>query len=179
MTHKKIFHPFKSLFSVFTLTSLLFLACTPTTEQEAQLKTEATAMGPFFAGPNSLIAEIDNNTNSSWVDGEIATEKIKEASLKSIRIDLEGNDSLDLSMFASVALSIVSQDEPMTNIAVKNPIEGNGTQIVLDISDEADIAPFLKTGKFTLVLDWDLLDDDFREEMSSSVLMNLNLKITD
>lgn len=155
----------------------LFASCTSTSDQSAQLKTEAVAMGPFFGGPNSLIAEVDNNTSSAWVEIEVENEKIKEAYLSNITVDLAGNDSLDLSMFNSVSVSIVSQDEPMTNIAVKNPIEEDGTQIVLDISDEADIAPFLKSGKFTLVLDWDFLDDDFREEMNNMILIDMNLKI--
>jgi len=179
MKNDNISYHYKGLIFALSLTVLFAVSCTSTTMQQAQLKAETTAMGPFFAGPNSLIAEINNQESSSWVEKDIVSEKIKEASLKSISVDLIGNDSLDLSMFGSVALSIVSQDEPMTNIAVKNPIEGNGTQIVMDISEEADIGPFLKSGKFTLVLDWDLLDDDFREEMSSNVLMNVNLKITE
>jgi len=161
----------------FILSFIMLLglfSCTSTEQKEATLQLKATAQGPFFAGPNSLMAEYNINPADLFDSEGLKKSDIEEVKLKSVSIDLAKSDSIALDQFTSVSLSIVGGDEPMTALAILNPIEGSNTPLTLTVSEEADLAPFFQADKVTFILDWDFISDDYREEMNSQITLNLN-----
>lgn len=151
----------------------LMTACGSTVEQEVSLQLEAAAVGPFFAGPNSLIADYTVDYPSLFPDQAVTAKQIKSVGLKTATVQLNA-DSLDFSAFTSASLQFVSDNEGMVSAAILNPIESNGQSITLQTSAEADLGTFFKGEAFTCVLDLDFKDDDYRDELSTTIEMTFN-----
>lgn len=166
---------FPFILSAIMLFSLF--SCTSTVQQEATLELNASAQGPFFAGPNSLMAEYTIDAEKLFDSEGLKNTAIEEVKLKEVSIALAASDSTSLDQFTSVSLSIVGGDEPMTSLAILNPIEVSDGPLSLTVSDEADLAPFFQGEKVTFVLDWDFKSDDYREEMNSQITLNLNASL--
>lgn len=163
--------------SFLIMISLMLSACTSTTMEKASLETTVMAYGPFFEGPNSLMVDYEvDMAELLQKEGYTATD-IQSVSINEIKIALLESDSISADAFSSAALSIVSSNEGMTSIANLNPIESASNELTLTSSDEVDLAPFFNEGKFTLVLDWNFNEDDYRDELSSTINMNLNLEL--
>jgi hypothetical protein len=158
--------------SVFALTMVL-AACSSTTQQEVKLQLEAQAMGPFFAGPNSLIADYTVNYSELYPDQSVNAEQIKSVQLTAVTVNLKA-DSLDFSAFSSAALQFVSANEEMVSAAILNPIASDGQTITLQTSAEADLGTFFKGEAFTCVLDLDFVEDDYRDELTTTLEMTFN-----
>lgn len=154
------------LFSLFS--------CTSTEQKEATLELQATAQGPFFAGPNSLMAEYTVDPAKLFDSEGLKKSDVEEVKLKEVSISLADSDSISLEQFTSVSLSIVGGDEPMTSLAILNPIEASNGPLSLTVSDEVDLAPFFQADQVTFILDWDFISDDYREKMNSQLTLNLN-----
>ncbi|MEQ8909927.1 MAG: hypothetical protein RIC95_12085 [Vicingaceae bacterium] len=163
--------------SLLIILSLLLFSCASTTVEKVDLETTLTANGPFFEGPNSLMADYKLDMQDLLQKEGYKPQDIKSVSINVITVSLLESDSLSADAFSSAALSIVSSNEGMTSIANLNPIETTSSQITLTTSDEADLAPFFKEGQFTLVLDWNFNEDDYRNELSSKIKMNLNVEL--
>lgn len=157
--------------------TLLLSACASTTQESTELNVMTTAGGPFFEGPNSLIAEYEVDMKELLSSEDYTLGDIEKIGIKNVMVELVEEDSTSMSDFTSVSLSIVSANEPLTGIATLNPIESTDNVITLSSSEEADLSAFFKEGKFTLILDWDFKADDYRDEMSSKINMNLNLEL--
>lgn len=155
---------------------LILSACGPKNETTVTIQTKASAMGPFFAGPNSLIAEYA--VNLSAIEGleNVNKEQIKEIKIKAISVHLNKADSLNANFFSSASLQIVSSNTGMKTIAIKNPIDTDSQELSLEVSDEADIADYFKNEKFSLVLDLDFLEDSYNEEIGATLVLDLNIK---
>jgi len=152
-------------------------ACHPTIDQAAELELNASAEGPFFEGPNSLMAEYEVDVNKLLKSEEFQLDDFSEVKIKDVSLSLLEEDSMSMESFSSASLSIVSKNESMTTIAILNPINTAENEITLSSSEEADLAPFFREGKFTLVVDWDFKEDEYSEQMNSKIKMNLDLKL--
>jgi len=166
---------FKALF--FGLASvLLFDACAPSQQSKAEIEAEATASGPFFTGPNSLIAEQEVQFDQ-LIDGkELKAEQLQSVKLKDITIDLRPSDSIDFSFFDDASLSIVGSEVEMLSLGTLNPIESDGKSIQMQSSEEAELKEYFKAGKFSLVLDLGLNEDLYLEELGATIDMKLTIK---
>ena len=99
-------------FSFILSLVLLFglYSCANTEKKEATLELKATALGPFFEGPNSLMAEYKIDPAQLFdVEGLKKTD-VEEVKLKSLSISLADSDSISLDQFNSVSVSIVGGD---------------------------------------------------------------------
>ncbi len=170
------FKPLQMKFIIVAFGLLLFSACGPISETNVIIRTEASGMGPFFAGPNSLIAEYE--VNLSAIEGleDLSKDQLKEIKINSIKVTLNESDSLNFDFFTSASLQLVGSNTGMQSIAIKNPIDANGRELLLEVSEEADVVDYFKNDKFSLVLDLDFLDDSFDEEIGAIIVLDLNIK---
>lgn len=170
-------YTFLRFFLVSFLTVLLIEACTSFVDESVVLESKAEAVGPFFEGPNSLIAEYEVDVNQLIGSESYSLKDLEEVKIEGITVNLAEEDSMSMTSFTSASLSIVSENEALTSIAIVNPISSTSNTLEMSSSEEVDLAPFFKEGNFTLVLDWDFNEDDYSEQMSSQITMNLNLKL--
>ncbi len=160
------------------IAAMVFInSCGTTSNNTVSLNFEATAEGPFFTGPNSLMCEYTVDLSNLVEGKEVNAEDIKKVNLISAQIDLSKNDSLNLTAFNSASLQFVSKNEPMTSFAVLNPIENQGNTTQLNVSSEADLAPYFKENSMTLVLDLELKEDAFTDHLTAEIKLDLNLEI--
>jgi len=171
---KVINFPYR-LLSVVLIVSF-FVTCTPSTETKINLNTKATAMGPFFAGPNSLIAEYEVDLASIKGLENVSAKQIKEVKVNSIKLNLAKEEELDFSDIFSASLQIVSGTTGMQSIATKNPIESKGNELVMDVSSEVDLSEYLKDKQFSLVLDLDFAEDSYAEQIGAIIDLDLTVK---
>lgn len=155
----------------------MLFSCTSTTTEKATLETTVSAYGPFFEGPNSLMVDYQLNMQDLLQKEGYSPQDIKSISINEIKVSLLDADSISMDAFSSAALSIVSSNEGMTSIASLNPVESSTNEITLISSDEADLGPFFNEGEFTMVLDWNFNEDDYRDELSSKINMNINVEL--
>ncbi len=155
---------------------LFCAACGSKTETPSTVTFEASATGPFFSGPNSLIAEY--SVDLSALDGlkDVSKDQIDEIKISSVRVILNDENDMDFSSFSSATIQMVSSDVDMQTIAIKNPIETKTQELVFDLSDEVDIADYFKGEKLSLVLDLDFIEDSFIEEIGAQVIMDITVK---
>jgi len=156
---------------------LILTACGKTEEHEATISVKASGNGPFFAGPNSLMANYTVDL-ASLIEGQSFTAAdIKKVGVKAVNVSIPTTDSIGLDSFNNVGVQLVSDNAPMTNIAILNPINTEGTAVVLNSSAEVDIADFFKQESFTILVDWDFKEDSWRANLNSNVELQLNFKI--
>ncbi len=167
---------FKLNLFLIALGLLLLGACGPKIEKTVQINTEATAMGPFFAGPNSFIAEYEVDLSSIEGLEGVSKEQLKSIGINSIKVTLREADSLTFDSFHSASLQLVGANTGMQSIAIKNPISSDNQETALDVSEEADIVDYFKNGKISFVLDLDFVDDSYADELGAIIELDLTVK---
>ncbi len=172
--NKLTFTPIKSLFVGMGL--LVFSACEPNQEAVVSITAEASAVGPFFAGPNSLIAEYQVDLSSFEGLRGVSMDHVKNIAINSIKVSLNEIEDLTFDSFASASLQIVSAKSDMQTIGIKNPIDPDNQELILQVSEETDVAKYFKNEKFSFVLDLDFLDDLYAEELSAIINLELIVK---
>lgn len=155
---------------------VLFSACGPKNETTATITLEALGSGPFFSGPNSAIAEYE--VDFSEIEGlqNISKQQIAEIKVRTINLKLNDESGMNFDAFSSATLQLVSSTTGMQTIAIKNPIASVNQELTLQVSDEADIAEYFKSDKFSLVLDLDFLEDSYEDEIGVIVDMEISVK---
>lgn len=156
---------------IFVLTS-----CSPTTETSTTLNIEASATGPFFSGPNSLIAEYEVDLASIEGLEGVSADQLKEIKIKSVNVMLIDTSGTTFDAYKSASLQMVSANTDMQTVAIKNPIDSNTRELTLQVSDDADIVDYFKGQKFSFVLDLDFIEDSFEEESVATINMEINVK---
>ena len=97
--------------------------------------------------------------------------------MKSVTIKIPEGDAIGIDSFNNVVVQLASDNAPMTNIAILNPINGNGNELTLTSSADAEIEDFFKQEKFIVLVDWDFKEDSMRPEMHSNVKIDLVFKL--
>jgi hypothetical protein len=168
--------PIKLNFILIVFGLLLLGACGPKSETKINIQTEATAMGPFFAGPNSFIAEYEVDLSSIEGLEGVNKEQLKAIGINSIKVILRESDSLNFDSFHSASLQLVGANTGMQSIAIKNPISSGSQESSLDVSNEADIVDYFKNDKISFVLDLDFVDDSYADELGAIIELDLTVK---
>lgn len=167
---------YKNLFPLAFAALIFMFGCGTTAEKQVQINTQLKAEGPFFSGPNSVMANYQVNLNELLGDN-IQPEAIKKVTINKIVVSLIPEDSIYLKAFNNATLQLVSNSVAMQTIAIKNPIETEGTALTLESSNEVDLSEYFKQNEFTILLDWDFIDDDYRENLGTNIEMELNFEI--
>ncbi len=161
---------------LLVLSVFLFTACGPKKETTVTFEVEAMATGPFFSGPNSLIAEYAVNVSDLKGLENVSKDQIKEIKIKSVSVGLNSEEDMNFDSFTNATLQLVGPDTDMQTIAIKNPIKSKGKEITLQVSNEADIVDYFKGQKFSVVLDLDFVEDSYIEEFGTVIVMEVIVK---
>lgn len=159
--------------------ALIMNACSPPQESESKIQADAIASGPFFSGPNSLIAEQEVDFDQLVEGKSLTAKQLKSVKLKVVSVSLRAIDSIDFSYFDDASLSIVGSDIEMMSIATVNPIESDAQRIRLQVSEEAELVDYFKSGKYSLVLDLGLNQDLYLNELGATIDITLKLEYKD
>lgn len=159
----------------YTAILFLFTACGSVSETAGSITLEAVGSGPFFSGPNSLIAEYE--VDLAAIEGleNVQKEQIESVKIKSIQVILNEDDDMDFSAFSSASMQMVSAAADMQTIGIKNPIDSKNLELTLQASEEVDIAEYFKGDKLSLVLDLDFTEDSYSEQLGAKVVMEVNV----
>ncbi|MFK7756455.1 MAG: hypothetical protein AB8B53_05935 [Flavobacteriales bacterium] len=163
-------------FSLILAVSILITGCAPKAETTAVLEFNAVGSGPFFSGPNSLIAEYTVNLKDLEGLAEVSAEQIAEVKVKTISLVIEEDAEMNFGAFSNATLQLVSGNSAMQTIAIKNPISSSTNEISLDVSQEVDLAAYFKDEKFSLVLDLDFKEDLYEDDFGTTIDMQLSVK---
>lgn len=173
------------IFSRLSLTSLvgalvvlvLSQGCSSTKTEMTTIQIEVSSVGPYFAGPNSFTNDFKVDLASLINEKELSSESIESIKLVSASIPFDLNEQLDIDQYSSASLSVVGSNSPMTSIGTINPMKSTPDGfIAMNVSEEADLAPYFQEGEFTFLLDLDFNEDDYSDEMSVTLLLALNVE---
>jgi len=162
------------LFVIFTVV-YIFTSCEKTKTTSAEYNVDLNASGPFFQGGNSFIADFKPDLSKISSETAIANENLKSIGIKKAIVTLNPNDSISFEMFNSATLQLVSDNIAMQSIAVLNPISTSENQIELTVSNEVELLDFFKEEVFTVLLDLDFAEDDYKDDMNVELKLELNI----
>ncbi len=159
---------------LFYVICLVFSGCATYKTNTSEFKTTISAEGPFFAGSNSLIGELVLDMPQILEDSTF--QEIEHVSINEITVEILNNEELTLDQFTSAALQLVSDENPMTSIAIMNPIQVSNNQLKLTVSGNANVDAFFQDGKFSVLLDLDFQEDSYVEVLQAEIKMNLTIE---
>lgn len=167
--------------SLYTLLSIAFIciglySCGPSQKESISVELVTVAEGPFFAGPNSLMANYQPNLKELLSDASIKLEDIQRVSIEKVTVKLIQDTLFNMEAFNSASLQFVSDNLPMTSVAILNPIESSGTTIDLIASDEADVTELFKEDQLTAVLDLEFIEDSYEDMLETELFITINVE---
>lgn len=162
---------------ILFLLCCLIMACTPSTVQQTYESQEITftVPGPLFAGANS--AQIVMTPPVEELVGEGKTmEDIVSIHLESAT--LTSGDSIPFQYWEGVVLQLVSDNSPMVNAGVLNPIPQGESSISIKGSAESELSEVVKDGTFYIVADINLAEDmmDSNLEFTGAFTFSIDVK---
>ncbi len=126
------------------------------------IETTLVASGPLFEGSNTCQAELTTELSSFLEKHGITKEQLVDVKLKSCIITSDQLENFNL--LESVNLQLFSDNFPMQNVAVANPVEENTKEINLKVAAiQEQIMPVLQEEVCYVVADATIkedLDDD-------------------
>lgn len=134
----------------------------------------ATAEGPFFEGPNTFQAAILLTEAENW-DKSWTLEALKKGSAQSLTVNLP--DSITTDDYNSVSVQVLAKDLPMLSLGALSKLPEHASSLQIELSNEADLTSYLKTGSITLILDIDFKNEDYTEQLNIPVALTLNVEL--
>lgn len=163
--------------------ALLFIAvislqaCTSTKTEQKTFEVELSSEGPYFAGGNSFMSTVSPDLKTLVSEKELTADDLVSVKISSAKLSIAEVDEFTFDLFNSASLQLLSDNAPMTSAALINPIVATGTKTVeLNVSNEADLAPFFKESSFTYLLDLDFKEDDYSDAMNVNLLLELTVE---
>ena len=156
------------------MSTLILVGCGNQKNKSINIEVVAIGEGPFFEGSNSLISEVELNLSELVGDSEL--KEITHVTINEISIELDDHEELTFNHFNSAAIQLVSDNSPMTSIAIMNPIKLSGEELKMTTSEQAEVTSFFQEGKFSLLLDLDFKEDSYSELLNAEIEINLTLE---
>ena len=154
----------------------IFTSCEKTQNVNTEIELELSADGPFFQGGNSFMVDLEPDFSKIFEEKTITSQDIKKINIKKAIVSFNAEDSVNFEGFTSASLQLVSDNIPMQSIAVLNPITSSSNTIELTVSNEVDLTDFFKQESFTVLLDLDFKDDDYKDQMILTLKMDLAIE---
>ena len=145
-------------------------SCSTSKSEQISTNITVSSEGPYFSGSNSFFSEYSVDLTSLISEKPLAADDIKSIKLSKASVQHIENSDFDFNQFNSASLQVVSDNAPMTSIAILNPIPENATTTIqINASKEADLAEYFKESSFTYLFDLDFKEDDYSDAMSFSL----------
>lgn len=142
--------------------------------KEFTIDTVLVAGGPLFEGSNTCQAELTTELSSFLEENDIKKEELVDVKLTSCVITSDKLENFNL--LESVNLQIFSDNFPMQNVAVANPVAENTKEINLEVAAiQEQIMPVLQEKTCYVVADATIkedLDDDL--ELNTKLVFSIN-----
>jgi len=116
--------------------------------------------GPLYEGANKGEYLYPVDLKKLYEQNNMEETVIKKAFLKSAKITTDSCDTcLRFVSIKSLVLSIVTDDNPIKEIALLNPISSDQKTQTLNLAEEVDIAEYFNAKNIYWVLDADIIDE--------------------
>jgi hypothetical protein len=159
---------------VFLLVSLISCSNEANNSKEFTIETTLVAGGPLFEGSNTCQAELTTELSSFLEENGIKKEELVDVKLTSCVITSDQFENLNL--IESINMQMFSDNFPMQNVAVANPVEENVKEVSLKIADiQEQIMPVLQEETCYIVADVTIkedLEDDL--ELNTKLVFSIN-----
>ncbi len=166
----------KKFYSTVFLLSMVVMGCTPSTIQKSFTTEEIafTLTGPLFAGANAAQVVLSPSFEEMLGEGKTAEDLI---SLHLSSATFTSTDSIPFQYWEGIVLQLVSDNSPMVNAGVLNPIPSGKSTVTLTGSTEADLADVVKDGTFYVVADINLEEDIMDRDLEFSGVLNFDIAV--
>lgn len=162
--------------SIYLILIFIVVSCSKVKKQET-LSTEPIEVifeGPLFEGSNTGQYNLDGYAKR-WLESYNASHgtKYKIAFARLLKAEVE---VVDQPFLTTVVLHLASKNEAMKQLAVLNPINGNGW-LSMTLGSDVEIGKFLKDQETVMVTDAGLsqdLDDNVTLRFKLSIGVSLN-----
>lgn len=163
--------------AIIAISTSVLISCTSTKTETKTIEVELTSDGPYFAGGNSLMNDYKPDLKTLVTEKELSKDQIESIKITSAKLNIPSDAEYTFDNFNSASLQLVSDNAPMTSVAILNPIVSAQSKMIdLTVSNEADIAPFFKEANFTYLLDLDFKEDDYSDAMTVNLLLELTIE---
>lgn len=170
---------FKKIPFIVTVITLLSFSCSPKTESlKLELKQlKLFSEGPLFEGANTAQYDLNKPLEEFLKTNNITKDKIHSITLKNAEITAI-NDTMNLDLFQSFTLQIVTEKTDMIKLAMKNPVEKGSKQSTLQVAEiQEELMKAFEQDKVTLVLDTNISSDsDVNLELISNLIFEIKIK---
>ena len=156
------------------MSSILLVGCGNYKTKTNDIKIDVSAEGPFSAGSNSLIGELQFDGKDFLEDADF--NEIANVRINGISVEMQEGQEMSLDQFTSASIQLVSNNNPMTSVGIMNPIEVVDDELSMTISDEADVTSFFQDGKFSILLDLDFMEDSYIEQLEAELELSLTIE---
>lgn len=167
-------HPSKVALSAMFALLLLLMACGERETLTFETVREFEFEGPLFEGPESAQASIADDLNAFLKSNDIERKQIK--SVKLAEVEVTRDDAYEAELVTDAGLTFAGSGMDMTQVAVLNPVPSDQKAFKLNVSSEAEAAPFFKAEDFILLLDIGF-GDDVDEDYSATARMRFEITI--
>ena len=154
--------------------ALVLFSCGSKNATTITVPATLSAEGPFFEGANSLMAPL--SLDLSELVKEEGFESAAAVQLIDVKLTIDDENVTDLGLFKNATLQFVGKTNPMTTVAILNPLTFTENTATLVTSQEADIKPFFEEDEFTALLDLDFSNDEYWEGLAVKVNMSFNVE---
>ncbi len=158
---------------VFCLSLILF-SCGSKNSTTITISDTLSADGPFFEGANSVMSPLSLDLNE--LIKKEGFEKAASVQLTAVELIIDDENVTDLALFSNATLQFVGNINPMTTVAIQNPLTFTENTATLVTSEEAEIKPFFDEKEFTALLDLDFNNDEYWDGLSVKVNMSFNVE---
>ena len=159
---------------VLLLVSLISCSNEANNSKEFTIETTLIAGGPLFEGSNTCQAELTTELSSFLEENGIKKEELVDVKLTSCVITSDQFENLNL--IESINMQMFSDNFPMQNVAVANPVEENISEVSLKIADiQEQIMPVLQEETCYIVADVTIkedLEDDLK--LNTKLVFSIN-----
>ncbi|EKB48943.1 hypothetical protein [Cecembia lonarensis] len=159
--------------------SLTFLAsCAGETEKITINSPELrlSAEGPLFEGANTATASWEFDLSALIGKTEEDLTAVKNAKLTQVEISLEDGEGLP--GIEKMVFEMTSKNTPMTRLGLYQGKIDPGKSFVLNLADKQEkLASAFEDGKITFVGDFDLLEEEYWEDIHFSLKATFELEI--
>lgn len=160
----------------FTLVGL-FTGCTTETETRTLTTTalQMHAEGPFFEGPNTATVSWEFDLQE-YTEGEISTADIHKASITEIAVTLKPGE--ELPNIERIVVETKSASTSMNRVGMlERKIEVDETYTFKIAEVQKQVAEALQDERITFVADFDLVDEEFYDDIDFELRVTFDVQV--
>ena len=121
------------------------------------------AEGPFFEGPNTFQAEVNNDFKAIFEAEGVDISKVKEVKLKSA--DVISNEEENFDLFDNFLVQFYGDNFPLKKVANISSVEKSKTSLSLSPYSETDIKELFSEKNFFVIIDANL-NEEYYDDLS-------------